>query len=64
MTTVRYGRYVLVNEERGMIAWYESLKTAEKAKNINGGELFDTDNTDPEDLEIILQHVRKNMGVE
>ena len=64
MTTVRYGRYVLVDEERGMIAWYESPATAEKAKNINGGELFDTDETDQEDLEIILHHVRKNMGVE
>ena len=64
MTTVRYARYVLVNEDRGMIAWYESDKTALRDQQKNGGEIFDTDNTDPEDLEIILHHVRKNMGVE
>ena len=62
MTTVRYARYVLVNEAKGMVAWYENPATAEKAKNINGGEIFDTDNTDPEDLAIILHHARKNMG--
>ena len=64
MTTVRYGRYVLINEERGRIAWYESEKTALRDQQRNGGELFDTDKTDPEDLEIILHHVRKSTGVE
>ena len=64
MTTVRYARYVLVNEAKDMVAWYENPATAEKAKNINGGEIFDTDNTDPEDLEIILHHVRHGIGVE
>ena len=64
MATMKYGRYVLVDEERGSIIWYESEKTALEDQQKNGGELFDTDNTDPEDLEIILHHVRKNMGVE
>ena len=64
MGTKKYGRYVLVDEERGSIIWYESNKTAFRDQQKNGGELFDTDNTDPEDLEIILHHVRKNMGVE
>ena len=64
MTTVRYGRYVLVNEKIGRIAWHERRKSAKADKKKNGGELFDTDETDPEDLEIILHHVRKNMGVE
>lgn len=64
MTTVRYSRYVLVDETRGTIVWYESEKSAIRDQQKNGGELFDTDNTDPEDLEIILHHVRKGMGVE
>ena len=64
MGTMKYGRYVLVDETRGSIVWYESEKTALRDQQKNGGELFDTDETDPEDLEIILHHARKNMGVE
>ena len=58
MATMKYGRYVLVDETRGSIVWYESDQQK------NGGELFDIDNTDPEDLEIILHHVRHGIGVE
>lgn len=64
MTTVRYSRYVLVDESRGSIVWYESEKSALRDQQKNGGELFDTDNTDTEDLEIILHHVRHGIGVE
>ena len=64
MTTVRYGRYVLVNEERGVIAWYEKGETAESDKKKYGGEIFDTEKEPMENIEIILHHVRKNMGVE
>ena len=62
MATMKYGRYVLVDETRGSIVWYESDKAAIRDQQKNGGELFDTDNTDPEDLAIILHHARKNMG--
>jgi len=64
MTTVRYSRYVLVDESRGSIVWYESEKSALRDQKKNGGELFDTETTDPEDLEIILHHVRHGIGVE
>ena len=64
MATMKYGRYVLVDETCGSIVWYESDKAAIRDQQKNGGELFDTDNTDPEDLEIILHHVRHGIGVE
>jgi hypothetical protein len=64
MTTVRYSRYVLVDESRGSIVWYESEKSALRDQQKNGGELFDTETTDPEDLEIILHHVRHGIGLE
>ena len=61
---MKYGRYVLVDETRGSIVWYESDKAALRDQKKNGGELFDTETTDPEDLEIILHHVRHGIGVE
>ena len=64
MATERYGRYVLVEEKKGLVAWYDSRETAEKDKGTNGGEVFDTEAEDPENIEIILHHARKNMGVE
>lgn len=64
MTTVRYARYVLINEEGGVVAWYESQTAAEEAQAVQGGDLFDTETDDPENIEIILYHARKKMGVE
>ena len=56
MATMKYGRYVLVDETRGSIVWYESEKTALRDQQKNGGELFDTDNTDPEDLAELMEN--------
>lgn len=28
MTTIRYGRYVCVNKEKGSVVWYESKQSA------------------------------------
>lgn len=64
MTTVRYARYVLVNEEKGSIAWYENPASATKAKNINGGTIYDLDTDDPHTIEQALHSARLNMGVE
>ena len=64
MTTIRYSRYVLIDEGRGSVAWYENPKEAEKAKNRFGGVLFDLDSDNPITIEHALQSARHRMGVE
>lgn len=62
MTTVRYARYVLVNEEKTQISWHEKEASAIKYQKAAGGKIFDTGTEDPENIETILHHIRKNMG--
>ena len=64
MTTVRYARFVLVDEELGSVVWYDNRKEAEEAQNLNGGRLYDADVDDPHELDMALRNARKNMGVE
>lgn len=63
MTTVIYSRYVLVNEEKGIIAWYDNLASAQSAKIVHGGIVYDTDTDDPDTFKASLLKARKNIGV-
>ena len=62
MTTIKYGRYVCVNKEKGSVAWYESKQTAMDNQEVNGGELYDTEVDDMEVVENALHEVRRMMG--
>lgn len=65
MTTIKYGRYVCVNKEKGSVVWYESKQSAMESKEVNGGELYDTEEDDMDVVENALHEARKvMMGVE
>lgn len=65
MTTIRYARYVVVNEQTGSIAWYENKKRAQRAADSDiDNTLYDYDTDEPETIEKALANARKNMGVE
>ena len=64
MTTIRYARFVLVDPDKGFIAWYESAATAAREQQRHGGQLFDLDLDDPQTIEQTLHAARQNMGVE
>lgn len=64
MTTIRYARFVLVDPDKGFIAWYERAATAASEKELHGGTLFDLDTDDPQIIEQTLHAARQNMGVE
>lgn len=62
MTTIKYGRYVCVNKEKGSVVWYESKQSAMESQEVNGGELYDTEVDDMEVVENALHEVRGMMG--
>ena len=64
MTTVRYSRYVLVNEDKGSVAWYENKAAADKAKVNTGGTLYDLDKDNHITIDHALHSARHRMGVE
>ena len=64
MTTIKYGRYVCVNKEKGLVVWYESKQSAMDNQKENGGELYDMEEDDMEEIENALYEARKVMGVE
>lgn len=64
MTTVRYSRYVLINEESGSVAWYDNRSTAEKNQKTIGGTLYDLDNDNTITIEHALHSARHRMGIE
>lgn len=65
MTTIKYGRYVCVNKEKGSVVWHESKQSAIDNQKENGGELYDTEEDDMDVVENALHEARKVMvGVE
>ena len=62
MTTIKYGRYVCVNKEKGSVVWYESKQSAMESQEMNGGELYDMEKDDMEVVENALHEVRRMMG--
>lgn len=64
MTTIRYWRYVCVNKEKGSVVWHESKQSAMESQEVNGGEVYDTEEDDMEEVENALYEARKVMGVE
>lgn len=65
MTTIRYARYVVVNEHAGSNTWDENKKRAQRlADGDSDSVLYDYDTDDPETIEKALTNARKNMGVE
>lgn len=64
MTTVRYSRYVVINEDTGSVVWHENSIAAEQFKKENGGSLYDLDKDNPITVEHALASERHRMGVE
>lgn len=65
MTTVRYARFVVVNEHRGSIVWSESQKKAQRmADDDPESVLYDYESDNVETIETALSNARRNMGVE
>lgn len=59
MTTVRYGRYVLIDRENGNVVWYEK-----PPKEPGQGRLYDTQSDNWDDIEKELKEARKKIGVD
>lgn len=64
MTTIRYARFVLVNEDKGFIAWYDKKATAYKIQASVGGTVFDYDTDNHQTVEHAILSARHRMGVE
>jgi len=56
-----YGKYVIVNEERGIIQWYESHESAVRDLTKTGGIILNTATADPDFVKRTLDAARKNM---
>lgn len=56
-----YGQYVLVNEDKGSVMWYESHDAAVHDQLTAGGVIINTATADPEFVKRTLANVRKNM---
>jgi len=54
-------QYVLVNTERGSVAWYESHDGAVRDQAQYGGSVINTKTADPEFVKRVLDNARKNM---
>lgn len=61
---MKYAKYVLVNEEAGMVVWHESYDKAVAEQQVTGGAVYNADTTDPDTLQRALTAARHNMGVE
>ena len=64
MTTIRYSRYVLVNEDKGSVVWYENKDAADKAQATAGGVLFDFDRDNRQTVDHAIHSARHRMGIE
>lgn len=64
MITVRYARYVVINEEKCSVVWSESIDGAQRVQKTHCGKLYDLDNDDPQTIEQALHNARQRMGVE
>lgn len=56
-----YGQYVLVNEDKGSVMWYESHDAAVRDQLTAGGVIINTATADPEFVKRTLANARKNM---
>lgn len=54
-------QYVLVNAERGSVAWYESHDGAVRDQAQYGGIIINTRTADAEFVKCVLDNARKNM---
>lgn len=61
---MKYAKYVLVNEEEGLVVWHEIYDKAVAEQQVTGGTVYNTDTTDPDTLQRALTAARHNMGVE
>ena len=61
---MKYAKYVLVNEEAGMVVWHESYDKAVAEQAVTGGTIYHADTTDPDTLQRALTAARHNMEVE
>jgi hypothetical protein len=61
---MKYAKYVLVNEEAGMVVWHESYDKAVAEQQVTGGAVYNADTTDHDTLQRALTAARHNMGVE
>lgn len=43
---VQYSRYALVDEEQGMVYWYENRESAERDREPIGGEVVEVDSVE------------------
>lgn len=64
MTAIRYSRYVLVNEDKGSVVWYDNKGAADKAQTATGGTLFDFDHDNRQTVEHAIHSARHRMGIE
>ena len=55
------GQYVLVNTERGSVAWYDSHDGAVRDQSKYGGSIINTATADAEFVKRVLDNARKNM---
>ena len=61
---MKYAKYVLVNEEEGLVVWHESYDKAVAEQQVTGGVVYNTDTTEADTLQRALTTARHNMGVE
>ena len=61
---MKYAKYVLVNEEAGMVVWHENYDKAVAEQAVTGGTVYNADTIDPDTLQRALTAARHNMGVE
>ena len=54
-------QYVLINTERGSVAWYESLDAAVRDCAKYGGSVLNTATADPAYVRRCLENARRNM---
>lgn len=56
-----YGQYVLINEEKASVVWYDSHDNAVRDQARFGGVIINTATVDPQFLKRTLANARKNM---
>ena len=65
MATKKYGQFVFINEEKGMIQWHEHINMEIiDTLAAQGCKLYDTNTADPQEVEAALHRARHNMGIE
>lgn len=55
-------QYVLVNEEKGVVIWYENHASAVKMRNEHDGVVFNTQSVPPQVLKAALANAHEKMN--